>query len=236
MNLPRQLPALVLLDLDGTLTDSAPGITGSMREVFVEMGLPAPDDAALRAMVGPPLIVSLREQGVPDDRLDEVITAYRRHFREHGMLGGNSVFDGIHEVLNQFTAAGIPLAVATSKPQILAREIAEHFDLARHMVGGIDGVYGADDDGGPRSAKADVIAHALASLAERGLTPDATEIVMVGDREHDVNGAKAHGIPTIAVAWGYADAGEVEDAGAAAVVAGPAQLADVILSLGTPSA
>ncbi len=229
VNLPDQRPALVLLDLDGTLTDSAPGITGSMRAAFEEVGLPSPDDAGLRAMVGPPLLVSLAEQGVPDDRADEVITAYRRHFREHGMLGGNSVFDGIDDALDRLGAAGIPMAVATSKPQRFAREIAEHFGLARHFVGGVDGVFGADDDGGPRSAKADVIAHALASLAERGLAPDVTEIVMVGDREHDVNGAKTHGIPTVAVAWGYADPGEVEEAGAVAVVQSPAELVDLLL-------
>lgn len=200
-----------------------------MRQAFLDLGLAAPDDAGLRAMVGPPLMVSLREQGVPEERLDEVITAYRRHFVASGMLQQNSVFDGVPEVLERLVAAGIPLAIATSKPERYARQIAEHFDLVQYLVGGVDGVFGASDDDGARSLKAEVIAHARATLAEQGIEPDPAEVVMVGDREHDVNGAKAHGIATVAVAWGYAAEGEVEEAGAAVVVRTPAELVDLLL-------
>ncbi|ROS79049.1 HAD hydrolase-like protein [Cellulomonas sp. PhB143] len=222
-------PRLALLDLDGTLTDSAPGIISSMRAALVELGLPLPDDAGFRRMVGPPLAQSLTGLGVPAGRTDEVIAVYRQYFRAGGMLGGNSVFPGVPEALARLRAAGVRLAVATSKPEVFAREIVDHFDLARFLVGGVDAVFGADADDGPRSSKADVIAHALAVLGASGVPTGAGGAVMVGDREHDVRGAAAHGIPTVAVAWGYAEAGEVEAAGASAVVRTPAELADLLL-------
>ncbi|GIJ00067.1 5'-nucleotidase [Sediminihabitans luteus] len=202
----------------------------SMRHAFGALGLPVPDDAGLRSMVGPPLQVSIAEQGVPDELSDALIDAYRAEFRREGMLGGNSVFPGVPEALDALRAAGLPLAVATSKPQVFARQIAEHFDLARHMVGDVEGVFGADMDGGPRATKAAVIEHALTSLAARGLDlrEHPQDVVMVGDRSHDVHGAAAHGIATVGVAWGYAEPGELEDAGAVTVVRHPDELAALI--------
>jgi len=228
LRLPALPPGVVLLDLDGTLTDSAPGIVGSLRAALTEAGLPVPDDAALRRFVGPPLPLMLRESGVPADRVDELVATYRRHFTAGGMFD-NAVFPGIEDAMDTLRDAGVVLAVATSKPEVYARQIVEHFGLDAHLTHGLDGVFGADADKGERSGKAEVVAHALANLAGRGVAAGPTTTVMVGDREHDVLGAGRHGLPTVGVSWGYAEPGELEAAGAVAVVHTPGELTDLLL-------
>ncbi|BDO42667.1 HAD hydrolase-like protein [Cellulomonas sp. NTE-D12] len=207
---------LVLLDLDGTLTDSAPGIVASAQAAYADLGLPTPDAATLRTFVGPPIAGSFLAHGVPAERVGEAIAAYRRYFRAGGMFD-NAVFDGVPEALRDLRAAGARLLVATSKPTVFARPIVEHFGLAELL----DGVFGAPPDDVP-SSKATVIAEALASLGPDGYDPATT--LMVGDREHDVIGARAHGIDTLGVAWGYAVPGELQGAGAVVVLDRPAEL------------
>lgn len=212
---------LVLLDLDGTLTDSAPGIVASARVAYAALGLPAPDETTLRSFVGPPLVGSFRAHGVADERVTEAVDAYRAEFAARGMWD-NSVYDGIPEALARLRAAGVTLLVATSKPAVFAHPITERFGLAA----AVDGVFGAPPDM-VASDKASVIGEALASL---GPAVDTRHALMVGDRRHDVAGAHAHGIDTLGVAWGYAAPGELEDAGAVGVVARPADLADAVLA------
>lgn len=212
---------LVLLDLDGTLTDSAPGITSSVVAAFEYLGLPVPDEQGLRSFVGPPLPASMRAHGVPEERLQEAIDAYRAAFEAGGMWDSH-VFDGIREVLQELRAAGYTLAVATSKPQVYARPICERFGLSDL----VDGVYGAPLDHIP-SSKATVIADALADLGAR--VPATDRIVMVGDRHHDVEGSAEHGIPCLGVGWGYADPGEL--AGAVAIVPAVPDLPGAVATL-----
>ena len=214
---------LVLLDLDGTLTDSAPGIVASARAAYAALGLPAPDDTTLRSFVGPPIVSSFREHGVPDGRITEAVTAYRAAFTAGGMWD-NAVFDGIPEALAALRSAGATMLVTTSKPSVYARPITERFGLADL----VDGVFGAPPDAVP-SSKATVIGEALAWLAGRG-GHDPARTLMVGDREHDVLGAAVHGIATLGVAWGYASPGELERAGAVGVVAQPDDLAAAVLA------
>ena len=218
-------PELVLLDLDGTLTDSAPGIIESIRYGYAALDLPTPDDEALRSFVGPPMTESLLRHGVPQERLQEAVTAYRKAFVAGGMFN-NSVYDGVIEALTRLRAAGIRLALATSKPEIYAVQITERFGLAPFL----EGEFGAGPDGGARSTKAAVIAYGLDALArsDRGL-PDASRILMVGDRLHDVHGARANDLDCVGVSWGYAGPGELMDAGAIAVVDSPRELVDHIL-------
>jgi len=229
LHLPALPPGVVLLDLDGTLTDSAPGITGSLRAALTEARLPVPDDATLRRFVGPPLPQMLAAHGVPVDRVDELVARYRSHFTARGMFD-NAVYPGVVDAMDALRDAGAVLAVATSKPEVYARRIAEHFGLDAHLTHGLDGVFGADADQGSRSSKAEVVAHALASLRARGVDAGPTTTVMVGDREHDVLGAGRHGLATVGVAWGYAVPGELEDAGAVAVVHTPRELTDLLLA------
>lgn len=219
-------PTHVLLDLDGTLTDSAPGIMASLRTAFTETGLPVPDDARLRGYVGPPLGLSLTRTGLTDEQAEAVVTVYRRELEAGGMYD-NAVFDGVADILGALRDAGTTLAVATAKPQVLARPIVEHFALDQYLTGGIDSVFGPPMEGaGEHSGKEKVVARALA--ASGGDQVGATT-VMVGDREHDVHAAAANGLPTIGVTWGYGEPGELEKAGAAAVVDAPGELRALLL-------
>lgn len=200
---------LVLLDLDGTLTDSAPGIIASASAALAGLGREVPDADALRSFVGPPLSDSLRAHGVEADLLEEAVRHYRTAFEAGGMWD-NRVFDGIPEQLRLLRSHGFTLAVATSKPEVYARPICDRFGLTPL----VDGVYGAPLDHVP-SSKASVIAHALEDLGSR--VPPTDAIVMVGDRHHDVTGAAEHGIACLGVAWGYAEPGELD--GAVGIVA-----------------
>ena len=211
---------LVLLDLDGTLTDSAPGIVASARVAYAALGLPVPDDATLRTFVGPPLVDSFRAHRVPEARIAQAITAYRAEFAARGMWD-NSVFDGIPAALAELRAAGATLLIATSKPTVFAVPIAERFGLAA----AVDGIFGAPPDL-VASDKASVIATALASLP----AVDRRHALMVGDREHDVAGARTHGIDTLGAAWGYAPDGELERSGAVGLVGRPDELAEAVLA------
>lgn len=217
-------PELVLLDLDGTLTDSAPGIVASVRHAFAALGLPAPGPEDLRRFVGPPIEESLLRHGVPAERLEEARGAYHEAFTAGGMFD-NSVYDGMVDVLARLRGAGVRLALATSKPEVFARQITAHFGLEAYL----EAQFGASLDAA-RSEKADVITYALRELKDSpaGL-PGLERIVMVGDRLHDVAGARANGLDCLGVSWGYADAGELEHAGAVAVVASPAELEAYLL-------
>jgi phosphoglycolate phosphatase len=208
---------LVLLDLDGTLTDSAPGITASIAQTYRTLGLPVPTTAALRSFVGPPITQSFPAHGVPADRVVEAVRIYREVFVD-SMITGNSVYAGIPDVLTELRDAGLRLVVATSKPEIYARPICDAFGLTAL----VDAVFGAPLDEAT-STKAQVIAEALAA------NPDAEPLVMVGDREHDVHGAREHGIDTLGVTWGYAAPGELAAAGVAELVDTPAALAAAVL-------
>lgn len=208
---------LCLLDLDGTLTDSAPGITASAVHAYRTLGLPVPSPAVLRSFVGPPLVGSFAAHGVPADRVPEAVRAYRDEFVTR-MISDNAVFDGIDQVLDDLRAAGLLLVVATSKPEIYARPICDALGLSER----VDAIFGAPPDDVP-STKADVVAAALAAF------PDASPVLMVGDREHDVHGARACGVDTVGVTWGSAMPGELAAAGAVQIVDDVRDLAAVVL-------
>lgn len=216
---------LVLFDLDGTLTDSAPGIISSLKLALADLGLPAPDDGVLFGLLGPPFWVSLPTIGVPEERVAEAVEAYRVHFEASAIFTGNSVYPGIVDMLTQLQQRGVHMAVATSKPQPAARRIIDHFGLAEFFVDGLESVFGADEAGVERPNKASVIEHALAHTPVVG---GVDSIKMVGDREHDVHGAAEHGIKAVGVAWGYGAPGELAEAGARAIAQTPAELLDLL--------
>jgi phosphoglycolate phosphatase len=185
---------LVIFDLDGTLTDSAHGIVSSFRHALGEVGAEVPDGDLATRIVGPPMHHTLRAMGLGEDT-DAAIAAYRADYSTRGWAM-NTPFEGIPQLLADLRAAGVRLAVATSKPEPIARRIVEHFGLDRHF----EVIAGASMDG-VRATKADVMAHALAQLE-----PLPERVVMVGDRAHDVEGAAAHGIDAVVVSWGYGQA------------------------------
>jgi phosphoglycolate phosphatase-like HAD superfamily hydrolase len=187
-------PQLVIFDLDGTLTDSAQGIVSSFRHALGEIGAAVPDGDLAGRIVGPPMHHTLNEMGL-GERADEAIAAYRADYTTRGWAM-NELFDGIPALLADLRAAGVRLAVATSKAEPTAQRILTHFGLDEHF----EVVAGASLDGS-RARKADVVAHALAQLA-----PLPERVLMVGDRSHDVEGAAEHGIDTVVVGWGYGQA------------------------------
>jgi phosphoglycolate phosphatase len=199
---PRFTP--VLFDLDGTIVDSATDITASLAHMFAELGLDVPSDEVLRSYVGPPLLDSLRlTAGFDDAEAWEALNIYRDHYGEHVLR--SPVFPGVTGVLQRVHAAGIPIALATSKPESMARVVLDHADLSQYFTV----ITGASDDE-ELSTKADVVAEALRRLQAKGI--DTTDAVMVGDRGYDTLGAAANGVPTIMVEWGYGSPAEAGDA------------------------
>lgn len=208
---------MVLFDLDGTLTDSAPGILASFRHALASVGHPEPGRDVLDHVVGPPMRDTLSRLGLSGGALDAALAGYFDRY-DAGGWAENEVFDGIPGLLADLGAAGVRLAVATSKSERFAHRILDHFDLSRHFE-----FVGAASNDGARRRKADVVAHTLDAL---GL-PVAADAVMVGDRVHDVEGAAAHGIDTVAVEWGYG--GAEEHAGARWAVGDVAALRVLLL-------
>ncbi|GKY86257.1 HAD hydrolase-like protein [Sinisalibacter aestuarii] len=206
----------VFLDLDGTLTESSPGIIASVIHALEALGIDAPPPEALRWVVGPALIDSFTRLGVPDPA--EALRLYRERYTSVGLFE-NRVYDGIPEAMDAMAAA-YRLCLATAKPHAYATRITAHFGLNRHLAH----EFGPELDG-TRNDKAELLAHALAEL---GLDPGAC--VMVGDRHHDIDAARAVGMASIGVGWGYGDAAELGHATAfcASPDALAARVADVL--------
>ncbi|WP_243697033.1 HAD hydrolase-like protein [Labedella endophytica] len=196
----------ILFDLDGTITDSGPGITHRLALTLAEMGAPVPSQSDLMRWVGPPILDSFRDFAgfTPEQSLDALVI-YRRLVAEVGAYSGSAVYPGMAGLISRLHARGVPLAVSSSKPESQVIPILEHFGLASAFTV----ICGASDDES-RSAKADVVAEALRRLGELGV--DTSRTVLVGDRIHDVEGAAAHGIPAIIVEWGYGSPAEAVDA------------------------
>src|SRR5476651_879105 len=210
----------ILFDLDGTIVDSAPGITATLAYTFETMGLPVPSPANLLGYVGPPILDSFRDRaGMSLGEAAEALAIYRPQYLESCALD-SSVFPGVGDVLRAVHAAGIPLSLATSKPETPATLMLSHFGLLQEF----DIITGASDDE-VRSSKEDVVAEALVRLDAFGA--DLSRPVLVGDREHDIEGATASGVPTIFVDWGYGSA--LEQAGSIAIAHTPAELQRLLL-------
>jgi phosphoglycolate phosphatase len=212
----RIKPDIVLFDLDGTLTDAAPGIVNGMRIVFDHFGIEQPDETTMRTHLGPPLAVTWREHyNFTDEQVTQALAIYREYYHEVGMFE-NDVFAGIPELLTSLNNDDVILATATSKPDFSATRIIEHFGLRDHFA-----FIGAANLEGTRDSKALVVGHTLEQLKANSATH---RILMVGDRHHDVHGAREHGIDTIGVLWGYGDADELTEAGAIALIDEPSTL------------
>lgn len=208
------MPSTVLFDLDGTLSDSAPGILASLRYAFAANGIEPLDAHTEREILGPPFYESLPPLIGGEEKLPAVIDAYRAKYGEGGMFD-TTVYAGVADVLEYLHGCGITLAVATSKPEHYAIPIVEHLGLARFFA-----TVGGDELDGSLKTKALVIEKVLRRL---GVEP-SPKVVMVGDRAHDVIGARSHGLRCVGAGWGYAMPGELEKAGADPVCADPADL------------
>ncbi|HFI0238166.1 TPA: HAD family hydrolase [Streptococcus suis] len=194
----------ILFDLDGTLTDSGQGILHSVAYALDHMGIDEPDLANLQRFIGPPLYESFSRfyQLNPADT-QAAVDAFRVYFKDKGMFE-NQLYDGILPLLESLKQAGKTLAIATSKPEVFAKQILEYFDIAHYF----DVIAGASLDSSLIN-KSDVISYALAQL---DYDPQTT--IMVGDREHDIEGAQANQLASIGVLYGYGNRQELEEAGA----------------------
>jgi len=209
----------VLFDLDGTITDPALGITNSVFYALRELGIPCPAREELFSFIGPPLKWSFAHMfGMDEAATDEAVRLYRVYYADTGIFEAE-VYPGIPEALEKLRAAGLRLAVATAKPEPFAVRVMEHYGAA----GFFDTVSGAGMDE-RKTEKAAVIREALRRM---GLPPAGG--VMVGDREYDVLGAKAVGLPCVGALWGYGSREELAAAGASVLAEKPADIPGSIL-------
>ena len=191
---------IILFDLDGTLTDSEEGILRSAQYMQEKMGLRVWDWEELRFMMGPPLIESFTKGfGMPLEEAEKGVVVFRERYSTVGLFE-NKVYPGIVEMLEELKAKGKRMAVATSKKEDLAVRILEHFGIAKYME-----VIGGDVREAGRDTKAKVIDYVLETMQA-----EKEDVIMIGDRKYDINGAHALGIPCIAVEWGYGDRAEFE--------------------------
>lgn len=212
-------PTCLLLDLDGTLVDSAPGVTASAAAALRSVGAGVPDEPTLRSFVGPPMYESFRYVvGLDEETARRALHTYRADYAEHGALD-SSLFTGVPEMLDALAGLGMTMGVATSKVQDQAERVTRHHRLDARLAA----VCGIDESAG-RTTKRQVIRLCLARL--RALGVDVSRPLMVGDRAYDVQSAAAEGIPAVHVRWGYG--GPEEAAGAVAFVAEPPELADLL--------
>lgn len=212
----------VLIDLDGTISDSSPGIARSLQHAFSVCGYEPPTDEQVRTVIGPPFEVGLPTLGIPVDDIERVVWAYRGRYEDVGLFE-NTVYPGIAEMLDELVAAGHTLSLATAKPETTATRIIEHFGFTDYFAFQAGATI---EVGAGRRTKAEVIEYALISLG-LGAT-DLPRVVMVGDRDHDVEGAHLNRIDCIGVTWGFGSPGELETAGASALVDTPAEVAAAV--------
>lgn len=195
----------ILFDLDGTLTDSGEGIINCAILALKHFGCPIPTPEQMRTFVGPPLHESFIKYGVPADKADEAVAVFRSRYIPIGKYE-NKPYPGIHDLLKKLKEDGHTLYVATSKPETMANDVLEHFELAHYF----DCICGASMDTS-RSTKEAVIAYLIAQNGQ------SDNMVMVGDTKFDVIGANEHGIPCIGVSWGYGKIDDMLSSGAIAV-------------------
>ncbi|MBR5976154.1 MAG: HAD-IA family hydrolase [Clostridiales bacterium] len=202
----------IFFDLDGTLTDSGPGIMNGFAYAVGKMGGQVTDKTSFCRFVGPPLRDSFeKELGYTGDDTDKAIAFYRDYYFNRGGALENTVYPGIEALLSELKSAGKTLVVATSKNSRGTTLVLEHFGLSKYF----DFVATSDDS--DRKYKSDVIRYAIENCG----VSDLSSVVMIGDRENDVSAANEVGIDSIGVLYGYGDLEELTKAGATYIAATP---------------
>jgi phosphoglycolate phosphatase len=190
----------LFFDLDGTIKDSSTGIINSVKYAVEKLNLTMPSDEELLSFIGPPLLESFQVVfGLSEEEAQTAITVYREYFSAKGLYE-NEVYPGIDQLFKDLTSRDKKIFLATSKPEVFAIQILEHFDLAKYF----SGMYGASMDSS-RSSKVDVLKYAI---AESGIT-DKSKAIMIGDRLHDMVGGTQNGIATLGVTYGFGDEEEL---------------------------
>jgi phosphoglycolate phosphatase len=212
----------LFFDLDGTLTDPKPGITGSIQYALEKLDRAVPSQDELAWCIGPPLRASFVALLGGEGHADRAVELYRERFGDVGLFE-NTVYPEIEPVLAKLSQSGFRMFVATSKPHVFARRIIDHFGLACHF----EQVFGSELDG-TRVHKADLLSFALQQTGA-----DPSRSLMIGDRSHDVLGAKANAMDAIGVTYGYGSGEELIAAGARHLCISPRAILEVILGAST---
>jgi len=209
----------LLFDLDGTLTDPMQGITRSVQYALRHFGIEVEDLTTLCPFIGPPLRGQFcKVCGLADEESARMVEDYREYYRDKGIFG-NNVYDGVIEMLEKLRKKGFRLAIATSKPEMFAKQIADYFGFSKYF----DFIGGACMNES-RTDKYEVIEYVIESC---NIT-DRNEVVMVGDRSHDMIGAKKAGLHSIGVLYGYGSKEELEQSGAEMLVEVPEQIVSLM--------
>ena len=207
----------VFFDLDGTLSDPKPGITGSIQYALEKLNIPVPTQDELTWCIGPPLRASFVALLGGEEHADRGVELYRERFGTIGLFE-NTLYDGIVPVLAALHGSGRKLFVATSKPHVFADRIIDHFELRKHFTH----VFGSELDG-TRVDKSDLLRYALDETET-----DPARAIMIGDRKHDVIGAANNGISAIGAVYGYGGRTELTEAGAKHLVMAPSEITALI--------
>ncbi len=210
----------ILLDLDGTLVDSAPGIIRCLRETLMDLGRPGPSDEDLLSVVGPPLRTAFRRLLGEDADVEDAVRLYRERYAAGGMFDAK-VFPGMPAFLGAARTGGFRIFVCAAKLTTFANRILEHLGLADAL----DGVFGAEADG-RFDDKADLVAHMQTALGF-----EARDACMIGDRREDVLASGSRGVRSIGALWGYGDEAELTLAGASVLCGRPADLLAAVTTL-----
>lgn len=213
---------IIFFDLDGTITDSGDGIKNSAAYALNKFGIPVPSRDELNKFIGPPLVGSFRNLfGMSDEDADLAVVYYREYYAVKGIFE-NSLYDGVTDMLEALKNAGKTIVLATSKPEIYANQILKYFNIYDYFTH----VCGAEMDH-KRTDKHEVIEYALETA---GVT-DISRVIMVGDRHHDIDGAKKSHLDSIGVTFGYGSFDELTEAGADHVVNDTKELTELLLKL-----
>ena len=208
----------VLFDLDGTLTDPFEGITNSIVYALKKFEIEVEDKRVLLPFIGPPLFNSFRDiYGFSASDAEKAVKFYREYFAEKGIFE-NRVYEGILPMLQSLEADGKTLILATFKPEPFAEKIVKHFEIDRYLKHIAGATFNLE-----RSEKSDVIRYALEKAAVNNLS----ETIMVGDRKYDISGAKANGIKSLGVLYGYGTKEELLDAGADFLANSPQDIIEI---------
>lgn len=208
---------ILLVDVDGTLIDSFPGIRASFLYALEQMDWPIPDEDFISSIAGPPMIDTMHSLGMSEGQAQLALAHYLDYYGHTGWKMADA-FPGMHTFLSWAQDCGYLLCTATSKGEGFAEQALREHDFWDYFT-----FMGAAQEDGPRRSKAAVIAHVLDSMQLRG---QERAILMIGDRIHDIEGAQEFGIKTVAVAWGYGT--EVERQAAAYQADTPAQLESIV--------
>ena len=209
----------VLFDLDGTLTDSGPGIMNGVEYALKKYGMEVTERSSLESFIGPPLAAQFQKFcGISQEESFRAVEYYREYYTDKGIFE-NEVYEGIPELLEALKKDGLQLAMATSKPEKFAKIIAEHFQLDGYF----DVIGGSLMDGG-RTNKAEVIEYVLEACS----VTDRDTVLMIGDRDYDIIGAKAAEVHSMGVLFGYGTKEELEEADAEFIVSTPIEAIEVI--------